>query len=233
LVEKHDIAVVPSAATFLQLRIRTSRSTREPSVLAVAGPPSAPLLSLRHLQRVDEECQQISRFYPRPRLLSGELATKDSFLNLAPSYSVIHFAGHAMANMARPDLSMLVFAPGGRDDDSGYLYSHELASVDLSKARVVVLAACSTAAGRTFGSEGVFSLARSFLAAGASTVVASLWPVGDESTAHLLITFHRELQSGVGPAAALRAAQLNLLRSSDRLVQSPVSWSGFQVYGVP
>jgi CHAT domain-containing protein len=231
LVEKHDITIAPSAATFLQLRDRAPPPDDEPSVLAVAGPPSAPLPGLRRLERVDEECRRISSFYPRSLVLSGDRATKDSFRNLAPSYSVIHFAGHAVANSTRPAFSMLVLSPDKGSGDSGYLYSHEITSINLGRARLVVLSACSTAAGRSSSSEGMLGLARSFLSAGVPTVAASLWPVEDELATLLMTAFHRRLRTADGPSQALRVAQLEILRSREEANLAPTLWGGFQSYG--
>ena len=229
LIEKHDITIAPSAATFLHLRDRAPPSDGEASILAVAGPPSAPLPGLRRLERVDEECRRVSSFYPRSFVLSGDRATRTSFRDLAPSYSIIHFAGHAVANPTRPELSMLVLSPDERTGDSGYLYSHELSAMNFRGVRLVVLGACSTAAGRPSPSEGVLGLARSVIAAGVPSVVASLWPVDDVTTAALMTAFHARLQAGDSTSSALRNAQLALLRGGGPGV--PLSSTAFQVYG--
>jgi CHAT domain-containing protein len=229
LVEAHDITIAPSAATFRHLRDRAPPSGAEPSILAVAGPPSAPFPGLRRLEKVDEECRSVSSFYPRSLVLSGDRATRTSFRDLAPSYSVIHFAGHAVANLARPALSMLVLSPDQRTGDSGYLYSHEFSAIDFGGVRLVVLGACSTAAGRPSASEGVLGLARSVIAAGVPSVVASLWPVDDATTSALMTGFHARLRAGESTSAALRGAQLALLKQGGS--GSSASSSAFQVYG--
>jgi CHAT domain-containing protein len=232
LIATHDITIAPSAATFLHLRDRAPPIDSEPSILAIAGPATAPLPGLQRLEHTDEECRRISSLYPRSLVLSGDRATRNEFRDLAPSYSVIHFAGHAVANSARPALSMLVFAPDRQAPDDGYLYSHELSSVDLRGVRLVVLGACSTAAGRTSANEGVLGLARSVLAAGVPSVVASLWPVDDATTASLMTALHARLRAGDSTSAALRAAQLRFLQG--RETEAPtLSPTAFQVYGAP
>jgi CHAT domain-containing protein len=230
LIEKHDITIAPSAATILHLRDRAPPAVAEPSMLAVAGPSSAPLPGLRRLERVDEECRRVSSLYPHSLVLSGDRATRSSFRDLASSFSVIHFAGHAVANLTRPALSMLVLSPDERIADSGYLYSHELLSMDFGGVSLVVLGACSTAAGRASPSEGVLGLARSVIAAGVPSVVASLWPVEDTTTSALMTAFHARLRAGGSTSSALRAAQLELLRDG-RSAASALAWSAFQVYG--
>jgi CHAT domain-containing protein len=127
---------------------------------------------------------------------------------------------------------MLILASDPASGASGYLYSHELLSIDFDGVAVVVLGACSTAAGRASASEGVLGLARSVLAAGVPSVVASLWPVEDATTSRLRTRFHVQLRAGKSTSSALRAAQLALLRNGGSSVPG-LSWSAFQVYGVP
>ena len=66
--------------------------------------------------------------------------------------------------------------------------------------------------------------------AGARRVVASLWQVDDLATAELMTRFYRHmLQGGERPAAALRAAQLELAR--DPRWHAPFFWAGFVLQG--
>jgi hypothetical protein len=85
--------------------------------------------------------------------------------------------------------------------------------LDLSSCELVVLSACETGRGRVAGGEGVIGLRRSFHAAGARTVMASLWKVDDEATRDLMTLFYDNLwRRKLGPLEALRQAQLNTLR---------------------
>jgi CHAT domain-containing protein len=185
---------------------------------------------LRPLRHIDEECRRISSLYPRSLVLSGDRATKNAFEQLAPSYDVVHFAGHAVSNANRPEFSMLVLTPDKKARDSGYLYSHELPSLHW-RTRIVVLSACSTAAGRQSASEGHLGLARSFVAAGVPSVVASLWEVDDVVASTLMVLFHTRLRAGESASSALRGAQLDSLRKGHPAV-SRLSVSAFQLYGL-
>ena len=74
----------------------------------------------------------------------------------------------------------------------------------------VVLSACSThVVGDRY--DEAFSLATAFLAAGARTVIGSLWNIPDGPTSWLAFLFHRHRSAGAPPADALRAAQLWML----------------------
>jgi CHAT domain-containing protein len=63
---------------------------------------------------------------------------------------------------------------------------------------------------------------------GVKAVIASLWPVADESTAPLMTAFYRARQSGGSKAAALQAAQLSLLRGP---YAHPYHWAPFVLLG--
>ena len=94
----------------------------------------------------------------------------------------------------------------------------------------VVLSSCQTALGKEIKGEGLVSLTRAFMYAGAPRVVASLWQVNDHATAELMSQFYRGiLQQKLPPAAALRAAQRTLSR--DPRWSAPYYWAGFVLQG--
>ena len=73
---------------------------------------------------------------------------------------------------------------------------------------LTVLSACQTGRGKFVRGEGVMSLTRAFMFAGAPRVIVSLWGVEDAATAFLMRAFYRERNAGRGTAAALRLAQI-------------------------
>ncbi len=125
-------------------------------------------------------------------------------------------------------------ATGDRRDDTehadGILTAAEVWQLDLAECDLAVLSACETALGAGHRGEGLLSLRRAFREAGAKTVIASLWQVDDEATRILLTSFYRYLWiEKRSPSAALRAAQLDLLRG-DRF-RSPRYWAAFTLSG--
>jgi CHAT domain-containing protein/Tfp pilus assembly protein PilF len=105
--------------------------------------------------------------------------------------------------------------PLGKDD--GILTALEVAELDLSGVELAVLSACETGLGEVAGGEGLLGLQRAFQVAGAHAVVASLWKVPDVPTQNLMTRFYENLwRKGQPPAAALRAAQLEMLREGYR-----------------
>src|SRR5262249_56839885 len=100
-------------------------------------------------------------------------------------------------------------------------------SASRSKTRVVVLAACRTAAGPVSRVEGASSLARPFLAAGVPDVVGSLWDIDDSVSHRFFVDFHRALKEEGDPVVALREAQIAHLRSGDASLTHPAGAAPF------
>ncbi len=162
----------------------------------------------------------------------GFAATKESVaLGLLDDYRIVHFATHGVLNSEHPDLSGIVLSQvdrKGRPQD-GFLRAHEIYNLELS-AELVVLSACSTALGKVVRGEGLLSLTRGFMYAGAERVMVSLWNVNDESTAELMERFYRGvLEQGLRPAAALRQAQISMSKAERR--SEPYYWAGFVIEG--
>ncbi len=87
------------------------------------------------------------------------------------------------------------------------LDKNKVYGLDLKQTDSVVLSACET----HLGGDELVGLTRAFFFAGTLTVIASLWRVDDEATAILMERFYRHLRVGLGKAAALRQAQLDML----------------------
>lgn len=146
-------------------------------------------------------------------------------------YRYVHFATHGYFDSQRPSLSALVLSlvdEQGRKQD-GFLRANEIYNLRLP-AELVVLSACQTGLGKEVKGEGLVGLTRGFMYAGAARVVVSLWSVNDRATSELMQKFYRGmLRDGQRPAAALRAAQVELWRQKHW--QSPYYWSAFTLQG--
>jgi CHAT domain-containing protein len=144
----------------------------------------------------------------------------------------LHLATHTVINEEHFELSGIAlsnFDPEGHRQD-GFLRTYEIYRLRLL-ASLVVLSSCQSALGKEVKGEGLVGLTHAFMYAGVPRVVASLWTVGDNPTAQLMAQFYREmLKNGqMSPAAALRSAQLSMLK--DKRWESPYFWSGFVLQG--
>jgi CHAT domain-containing protein len=184
-----------------------------------------------NLPGAQAEATEIAGLYARSQLLTGSGATKTAFLKGVRGTQVVHYAGHAASNADAPTAARLLFARDPRTGDSGALYLYELESADLPRARVVVLAACRTAAGEVSRVEGALSLGRPFLAAGVPDVVASLWDIDDTVSRRFFVSFHRALLVEGDPLMALRKAQIAFLHGDDVSLAHPASWAPFICMG--
>jgi CHAT domain-containing protein len=146
-------------------------------------------------------------------------------------FRIVHFATHALLDTRHPELSGIVLSLVDRQGQpiEGFLRLHDIFKLRLA-ADVVVLSGCQTALGQDVRGEGLIGVARGFMYAGASQVVASLWNVRDRATAALMDRFYGALlERGLTPAAALRAAQLSMWK--DPRWRMPAYWAGFIVQG--
>src|SRR4029078_5664729 len=106
-----------------------------------------------------------------------------------PHAAVLHFATHGDVNEAEPDRSGLWLAPHSGRTEPSRLEVGEIVHWRLA-ADLVTLSACETGLGRLERGEGVIGLQRAFLAAGAGSLLVSLWRVNDRSTAELMNDFY-------------------------------------------
>ncbi|HEY7543643.1 MAG TPA: CHAT domain-containing protein, partial [Blastocatellia bacterium] len=146
-------------------------------------------------------------------------------------YRILHFATHGLLNNETPELSGLVLSLVDEQGQpvEGFLRLHEIYNLRLN-ADLVVLSACQTALGKEIRGEGLVGLTRGFMYAGAKRVVASLWSVEDRATAELMKRFYRRmLVENLKPAAALRAAQVEM--SKEAQWASPYFWAAFSIQG--
>lgn len=157
---------------------------------------------------------------------------------------VLHIASHAFVYTRRgaSGQSNVVLASDDRDD--GLLHARELLGSPTSelseftnmpgRTELVVLSACESGLGETRWSEGVMGFQRAFLAAGAQSVMTSLWAVRDDGTKLLMTSFYTHwLRDPDGPnkAEALRRAQVDVRKIPG--YEAPYHWAGFLLAGAP
>ncbi|WP_287632770.1 CHAT domain-containing protein [Microcystis sp. M60BS1] len=97
--------------------------------------------------------------------------------------------------------------------EDGLLTSLDVQSINLAGTELVVTSACETALGDLYTGETLIGLRRSFIQAGAKTVIISLWKVDDVATTILMQYFYYYLlKAKLSKAEALRKAKSSLQR---------------------
>ncbi len=189
---------------------------------------------LSRLPKTRDEIEYIAGLIPkeRQRLYLGKDSTEKAFRQEALSkYRWIHLATHGLIDERNPDRSVVVLALDGENEEDGFLSATEIADLDL-ECDLVILSACETALGQLSSGEGIIGLSRSFLIAGARSVIVSEWAVSDISTAQLMKDFYQQLVKKVDKPTALREAKLRMLNGGTE-TRHPYYWAPFVIIGAP
>jgi CHAT domain-containing protein len=250
LIRTHVISYVPSGSILTILRDQTSSGQPTKSTLALsawsesaAGGRTEPprpstsrsvydldLSKLAPLPSADDEARMAGTLLgaSASTVLLGPAATELAVKHAAlADYDVVHFAVHGVVSTKVPSRSALLLRAAGGED--GLLQAGEILELRL-RADLVTLSACDTGAGAVHGQDGVASLVRPFLAAGAHAVVANLWAADDQFSLALMRAFYTRLAAGADIASALRDAKLTMLNRFGPQA-TPKLWSGVLAYG--
>ena len=156
-------------------------------------------------------------------------ATKEQFLNVVESASIIHLATHAKAEKDNPERAFIAFFP---EAEEFRLFYDELFSLDLQRVKLVFLSACDTHTGNILNSEGLISLSRAFAYAGCANIVGSIWKAEDKVVAYLSQRFYGYLKMGNSMPKSLQLAKVDLLNDPAMAqFNHPYFWSSLVFIG--
>lgn len=160
----------------------------------------------------------------------GDKASESNFRLLLKDPAIFHLAMHSQLDSTNSQYSYLVFDTHSDASEDGRLYNYEI-SLNKIESPMVVLSACSTGSGSLYHGEGVMSLTRGFILAGASSVISTFWDVNDDASAKIMIDFYHYLSTGQEKDDALRMAKLNYLKNSTPTYANPYYWAAYEVVG--
>ena len=237
LSNSYSIQITPSLHT-LKCSMRRSRESKLGFALFV-GNPAVGVVSLNgndfapsDLPKAAEEVEYLSKLFEAKALLKRK-ARKDVVLQLLGGASLIHIAAHG-----EPTRGEIMLAPSSchgkpcpciSKPESYLLTQRDIMSVSV-KARLVVLCCCHTGQGK-ISSEGVIGITRAFLAAGARSVLATLWPIDDSATKEFMEKFYEELCEETPVCEALKRA-MNLFQNHEKEYYRSIKiWAPFTIYG--
>lgn len=248
LIENHAISYAPSLS-FLQQNLRRKAAPSK-TLLAVGNPDygneqkqslvdwvsSLDLIHsvfrgerFRNLPSSEMEAKSIGKLFSDSYIMTGEEANETAFKEIVSSYKYIHIATHFISHEKQPLYSKIVLAQTNHGLDDGFLETYEIYNLHLNAA-MVVLSGCNTGRGKLYKGEGLLGVARAFQYAGVPTLIASLWPVDDESTAFLMTKFYGYLKKGLSKNRALRRAKLDMIHAQDKK-RDPFYWGAFVLLG--
>ena len=214
LVERYELLSTPSASIAATAAKRVAPAGRRAVVVSVAD-ADAPLIA--------EESRAVARTLEAAgfcvELLAAGDATRARVAAAVRGAEIVHLACHGRFVSRLPAASGLLLA-------DGWMPVRELVELELSGA-TVVLSGCETGRHAVEAGDELAGIARALLAAGARTVLTSLWSVRDAAAAPIATAFHDGLAGGLEPSAALRRSVLASLPDADH----PSWWSPFTVMG--
>ena len=202
LIERYAVDYCPSLSLLRICERRNGKhSTSDFANSLIVGNPDG------SLQAAGIEAEQISRARKSPIVLRGQDANISSVLLNAGRCDLLHFACHGRSGEDQEEDFALVLAPSL--NHTGLLTAGQIASqIRLPPGSVVFLSACSSGQAVLEETDEYVGLAGAFLLAGASVIVASLWPVDDVSTALLMWRVYANLALGMPVSKSLNSAQL-------------------------
>lgn len=221
LSERFNLFYLPKLEIMLSIRgTKRQKYIRQLLVIAPKG-----VKGLSFLKNSKTEVANINKLYKIKRL-TGPNATKMKFLAAADKHQIVHVIAHAQCNEQTPKLSRIVMTPGADKDVS--LSVEDVLGLKLRHINLVVLSACETKVCGEYRADEITTLNDAFIAAGAPTVIASLWTVDDQATSLFMSSFYKHLKR-MSKAAALSAAQ-NEMRTE---YPHPYYWAAFVLTGDP
>jgi len=251
LVERYQVSYAPSASVYAFLNAERREQTILKGLLAF-GDPEYPNEMANRNSKLDagfwaesyinggfvfspipnsrREVRKISKYFPRDQreIYLGKDAREDILkTSKSKNYQIIHFACHSFLDQEHPVRSALVLSQNHENGEDGFLQVRELYNLRLN-ANLIILSACQTGRGTLEKNEGILGLPRIFFYAGADSVVSTLWPIGDESTAVFMEKLYRNLSSGCSKATALALTKREMLRSK---YSFPYYWAGYILSG--
>ncbi|MBV9230827.1 MAG: CHAT domain-containing protein, partial [Chloroflexi bacterium] len=151
-------------------------------------------------------------------------ATIARLIEQSPGSPVIHLATHGQSRLDAPNFSSILLA-------DGQLNALDAFRLNLKGCELVTLSGCETGLALSGGGDEQLGLGRAFLAAGAASLVISLWPVEDNATNELMLCFYQHLLTGDSKVQALRAAQCDFINRHGSMYAHPYFWSAFRLVG--
>ena len=224
LIERNPMSIAPSISIAAKLAERTP--TVSAQLVAFGNPTINPDVA-DPLPGAEREVHALSKQFPGATLFFKEQANKTNFQSSAPQARLLHVAAHAVADTLDPLHSKVLLA-----DENGqpnYLEAKDVLGMDLKGTAMIALSACESGLGRVEDGDEVLGFTRSFLSAGTSTLLASLWPVSDAATETLMTTLYDDLAKGESVQDAMRDAQRAVLANPE--TAHPFFWAPFNLIG--
>ncbi|MHA1270835.1 MAG: CHAT domain-containing protein [Candidatus Helarchaeota archaeon] len=162
-------------------------------------------------------------------------ATKHAFINNSNKKSLVHFAGHSVFIGKVPEMSFLILS--GPEKFTASEITNKL-SFDSS---LIILSACQSGTSKVLSGDELFGIVRSFILAGADSLVLSIWPVYDtQATQDFMLQIYNQLIQNNNIATSVYLARKAIYDNihsgkyeSDTIQFDLLLWGTFFIMGNP
>ncbi|WP_372398829.1 CHAT domain-containing protein [Azospirillum sp. HJ39] len=228
VLQSKRIRIVPSLTALAALR--PDDRPLPANGLALGNPTLRNMTREQSLRHAEAEVDMLERLFPkmsgyRISVYKNSNATIEKVLTEGPNTRILHIAAHGKFDSFAPLNSRLLLSDLAGDGD---LTVAKLHTAQIPT-KLAVLSACVSAIRGDRTDQDLTSIADGFLAAGAQSVVGTLWQVNDSATSVLLEAFYLALRQGNTAAAALGIAQKAMSQRTG--YSHPYYWAGFTVIG--
>lgn len=196
----------------------------------LAGDPQTSQQLFSYDITVSAEMNAVADMFVGPGLhmVQGVALNRDEFSDSHfPGSGLVHLAAPGTIDLAFPERSWLLMSKADSQSVAEYLVPANIRNLDVNSSLVVLSQTAATGVNRS-SFDSRLGLISDFLQAGASSVVASSWYLGDSETAGFMRDFYRELDSSLDIADALMSARAMRMNRGER--SNFRDWAGFQLY---
>jgi hypothetical protein len=137
----------------------------------------------------------------------------------------VHLCAHGANNAVAPLFQQMFVTPDAASD--GRICAFEIFGHDLRGLEQISLGSCDSGLGRFDAGDNLIGMPAALLAAGVSSIVASLWELSDEAAGIFFPVLYAGLAQGSTRLDAFRAAQLAVRKA----LPEPRDWAAFCYIG--
>lgn len=228
LLHEHAISYSPNSK-WVNI-VGPSSIWKRPKITAFASKRQDSQRNPTDIRRASLEIEEILKEFKGEKV-SEELTKEVIKEKTKWNPNIQHFAMHSIADTGLTDNPYIIL-DSNLDSSTSKIYDFEISNLNMYSP-MVVLNSCESGIGAYHVGEGFLSISRSFLIAGASSVVQTKWPIEDIASSKIITEYYRKLAKGMSKSEALQAAKINYIRTTPNSFTHPHYWAGFQIYGDP
>jgi CHAT domain-containing protein len=205
VIDRYDVRFAPSLEMLAHCELHADGRSSEP-FLGVTNPQEDSVLMFTEFEGRTAASQ-----FGLATVLHGGQATRETVVRKLSGAGTVHFACHGIFDWRTPRNSGLVMSDGLltvdelllgeitlNDEQKGAQHTFVCVPMDLSHLRLVTLSSCESGVSDVLhGSPAEYlAISSGFLLAGLPSVISTLWPVHDFTTALFMKQFYERFATG-------------------------------------